>query len=109
MELPMNIFQRLNEIRKEVAYIRKDKKVENYMAVTHDQVTAETRESFINHGVLVIPHEIESTFKETGAVSAKGTPSMRFEAKYRIDFVNIDDPQDVCSVDFSAHALDFGD
>lgn len=105
----MNVYQRINEIRKAVAYIRKDKRVENYTAVTHDAVTAETREHFIKHGVLVIPHEIESAFINTGATSAKGTPSMRFEAKYRIDFVNIDDPADKVSVELSSHALDFGD
>lgn len=105
----MNIYQRLNEIKKEVDYIRKDKRVESYMAVTHDAVTAETRPFFIKHGVMIVPRELESAFKDTGAVSAKGTPSMRFEAKYRIDFVNIDEPTEVASVEFSSHALDFGD
>lgn len=105
----MNIFQRLNEIKKEVAYIRKDKKVESYMAVTHDAVTAETREIFIKHGVMIVPKETDSVTKDTGTVTAKGTPFIRFEAKYDVCFVNIDEPSDMACVSFTAHALDHGD
>src|SRR5678815_3545528 len=51
----MNIYQRINEVRKAVESITKDKKVEGYMAVTHDNVTALTREHFVTHGVVIIP------------------------------------------------------
>jgi hypothetical protein len=105
----MNIFQRLNEVRKAVAYIRKDKKVETYMAVTHDAVTAEIRDSLIKHGVMIVPVEIESRMIETGAVTGKGSPWMRFEGKYRIEFVNIDESSDRTAVELTSHALDYGD
>ena len=105
----MNIYQRLNEIKKKVKYIQKDKQVESYMAVTHDAVTAATREFFIEHGVAIVPTELSSQTVITGMVTGKGTPFIRFEAKYRVDFVNMDEPADKASVEFTAHALDHGD
>lgn len=105
----MNIYQRLNEIKKKIGYIQKDKKVESYMAVTHDAVTAETRQHFIDCGVLIVPNEINNQVIVTAMTTGRGTPFIRFEAKYRIDFVNVDEPTEKVSVEFSAHALDHGD
>jgi hypothetical protein len=105
----MNIYQRINEVKKLIAYVRKDKKVESYMAVTHDAVTAETREHFINQGVLIVPSEMSSEMKDTGTQTAKGAPWMRFEARYRVSFVNVDNPSESVAVDFTAHGLDYGD
>ena len=105
----MNIYQRLNEIKKKVAYLKKDKQVESYMAVTHDAVTAATREHFIEHGVIIVPAELSCQTINTGMVTGKGTPFIRFEAKYRVEFVNMDEPTDRACVEFSAHALDHGD
>lgn len=104
----LNLFQRLNEIKKKVAYIRKDKAVETYKAVTHDAVTAETRAWFSEFGVMVIPRELCSVMVESGK-TAKGTAINRFEAKYSILFINCDDPADREEVILSAHALDHGD
>ena len=105
----MNILQRLNEIKKEIKYIQKDKKVESYMAVTHDAVTSATRDCFVRHGVMVVPNEIASQTMNTAMTTGKGIPYVRFEAKYRIDFINADEPTEKVSVEFSAHALDHGD
>ena len=105
----MNIYQRLNLVRSKVAYIKKDKAVENYKAVTHDAVTAETRKWFIEAGILIVPTEMESSMVDTGAKTSKGNAIYRFEARYRIDFVNIDDPAQVVPVTLTAHANDHGD
>lgn len=105
----LNIYQRLNEVRKLVEYVKKEKKVENYVAVTHDQVTAVTRKHFIDQGIVVVPVELESQTVPTGTTSKSGTPAIRFESRYRVDFVNMDDPQDVAKVTVSAHANDYGD
>ena len=40
----LNIYERINAVRLKVEYIKKDKAVQNYKAVTHDQVTALTRD-----------------------------------------------------------------
>lgn len=107
----MNIYQRLNEVRKTVAYLQKDKKVEGkgYMAITHDAVTAAVRDPFIEHGVMVVPNLIKSAMLDSGTVTGKGNPILRYEATYRIAFVNIEEPADRCEVDMEAHALDDGD
>lgn len=105
----MNIYQRINEVRKEIDYIQKDKKVEGYMALTHDTVTFETRKFFVEQGVVIIPHLLRSTTKETGTATSKGTPFIRMEATYSFDFVNMDEPSDRFTVEIEAHALDHGD
>jgi hypothetical protein len=80
------------------------------MVVTHDQVTGELREHFIEHGVLVVPNLIgASRMIDTGTMTAKGVPFMRYEATYRISFVNIDEPSEVVTVDIESHAIDQGD
>lgn len=109
--LKLNIYQRLNEVKKLVAYVRKDKKVGEggYMAVTHDAVTAETRDHFMSQGVLIVPCELSAEMKDTGTQTGKGAPWMRFEAKYRVSFVNVDKPDEMVSVELTAHALDYGD
>lgn len=105
----MNIYQRINEVRKVVDYLQKDKKVEGYMALTHDAVTAATREHFIAQGIVIVPRLLRSAVKDTGTTTSKGTPFVRLEATYAFDFVNVDQPSDHFTVEIEAHALDHGD
>lgn len=110
MEKTLNIYQRVTKVREAVAYIRKEKKVESYMAVTHDAVTALTRDQFIAHGIVIVPTCIvQSAVKDTGTLTSRGTPFIRFEARYRFEVVNMDDPADKFSIEIEAHALDHGD
>lgn len=108
---PLTLLQRINEVRKEVAYIQKQKKVDNqYYVVTHDQVTGELRDSLIKHGVLIYPPSVmRSQMVDTGTKTAKGVPFMRYEATFQITFVNVDDRQDAVSMTIEAHAIDQGD
>jgi hypothetical protein len=105
----MNIFQRVNKVREAVEYIRKEKKVETYMAVTHDQVTAMVRDHFVKHGIVLVPTIVRSAVKDTGTTTSKGTPFIRYEATYRFDVVNMDDPADKFAMEIEAHAIDHGD
>jgi len=108
----MNIYQRLNEVRKAVAYLRKEKEVTGggtYKVVTHDQVTAAVRDHMVTHGVMVVPRLQKSAVSNTGTTTAKGIPIIRYEATYEIAFVNCDDPTDKVCVLMEAHALDQGD
>lgn len=105
----LNVYERLNEIKKAVKYIQKDKKVESYMAVTHDGVTRLTHDHFVQWGVMVEPHELSSVTVLSGMTTAKGIPYVRFEGKYRVDFVNIHKPEERAFIDVTAHALDHGD
>lgn len=103
-----NIYQRLNDAKKQIAYVQKDKKVESYMAVTHDAVTAATRQILVDCGIVVIPSEISNAVVMAGATS-KGTPIIRYEALFVVRFVNIDNPEDSISMQVTAHAMDHGD
>ena len=105
----LNIYQRINEIRKKVEYLKKEKVVTGYKVVTHDEVTGAVRDSLIEFGVVVVPVEQSSVMIDTGTLTGSGTPWMRYEAKYAINFVNIDTPEDVIPVQVTAHALDMGD
>ena len=105
----MNVLQRLAEVKKIVSYVKKDKEVQGYMAVTHDQVTAFTREALNDAGVIVIPSEETSQTIVTTMTTAKGVPFIRFEATYLVSFINIDEPKDLISVRVTSHAIDQGD
>ena len=105
----MNIYQRINEVRKAVAYLRKDKKVETYWAVTHDMVTAEIRQPLIDNGIIIIPRQTEGETFETGKSTKKGTPIVRYEGVYEFDIVNMDEPEDMTTTAVEGHAEDHGD
>lgn len=108
--MSMNLYQRINEVRKNVKYLIKDKQVEGYWAVTHDAVTRESRQQLIDHGVFIYPAAvIQSSCKETGTQTRGGTPFVRLEIRYRFEVVNADDPKDRFSMEIEAHALDHGD
>jgi hypothetical protein len=108
----LNIYGRINEVRKLCPYIKKDKKVDGagYMAVTHDAVTAELRPYLIEQGIVVVPRLTASkVIQDTGMTTAKNIPIIRYEATYEVDFVNVDEPADKVTVPIEAHALDNGD
>jgi len=105
----MNLYQRINEVRKAVGYIQKDKKVEGYMAVTHDNVTALTRDHLIEQGIVIIPRLFSERTVPTGTFTSRDTPFIRYEAIYDFDVVNADDPADKFTARIGAHAIDHGD
>lgn len=106
----MNIYQKLNEIRKSVSYIQKDKSVQNqYRAVSHDAVTAHLREHLIEHGVMIVPTLVAAKVMDSGSTTSKNVPIIRYEATYEIAFVNCESPEDKVTVKMEAHALDQGD
>jgi len=108
-----NIYQRVAAVMKAVGYVKKDKEVAGagggYMAVTHDQVTALVRQHFVENGIVVVPRLIASATVSTGRSTKAGTPIIRFEAHYEVEFVNIDDPTDKITASTVAHAEDQGD
>ena len=105
----MNIYQRINEVRKAIDKIAKDKKVETYMAVTHDQVTALTREHLVTHGIVIVPRLLSERTVPTGTFTSRDTPFVRYEATYQFDVVNADNPEDQFPAVIGAHAIDHGD
>lgn len=108
-EEPLNLYQRINEVRKKVDYVQKKEAVEGYKAVTHDQITAMTRDFFVEFGIVIVPMLAAQQTVPTGTATAKGTPFVRWEGSYKFDVVNIDDPMDRFTAEIAAHALDHGD
>lgn len=104
-----NIYQRINEVRKMIGYVQKDKAVStgggSYKAVTHDAVTGMIRDALIKHGVVIVP-SVTSCVLHPKEPDAK---QRLYEATYDIEFVNIDEPTDRIVSKQSAHALDNGD
>lgn len=106
----MNIYQRINEVRKKVAYVKKDTKVNNqYTAVTHDAVLAAIRPALIELGIIIAPTLLREQTVQTGKATGKGNPIVRHEAVYRVDFINADEPEDRLSGEYIGHAEDEGD
>lgn len=105
----MNIYQRINQVRKAIGYVQKDKAVStgggSYKAVTHDAVTGMVRAALIEHGVVIVPSVVASVFhpKEQEA------KQRLYEATFQIEFVNMDEPTDRIITQQTAHALDNGD
>lgn len=107
--MSLNLLQRINEVRKAVAYIQKDKSVStgggSYKAVTHDAVTAMVREHMVNHGIVSWPHLVESTAQP----KEEGAKQFRYEATYDFMFCNVEDPKDSLTIRIQAHAMDNAD
>ena len=103
----MNIYQRVNEVRKAVKYLQKDATVQGYKAVTHDLVTARLHDSIVEHGIVIEPtlHESESI----DGTTAKGGRMVVYRAKFYVSLVNIEDPKDRITVLAEAHADDYSD
>lgn len=105
----MNIYQRINAVRKAITYIQKDKAVStgggSYKAVTHDAVTGMVRAALIEHGVIIVP-SVQSAVFHPKEPDAK---QRLYEATYQVEFVNMDQPEERITIMVNAHALDNGD
>jgi hypothetical protein len=110
----LNLFQRINECRKKIDYIQKDKSVStgggSYKAVTHDAVTAIVRTHMVDFGIVSYPVLVESVMNQP-IVNVDGSQSkqMRYEATYDFHFVNADKPEDRLTIRIQAHAMDNAD
>lgn len=112
---PLNLLQRINNVRKAIDYIQKDKVVSagaggNYKAVTHDMVTAMTREHMVTHGIVCLPSLVTSRMCDA-ELDKDGKPKSqrRYEATYDFKFMNEDDPLDFQIIRIEAHAMDNAD
>lgn len=101
----MNIYQKINEVMKEVTYVQKDAQIQGYKAVTHDQVVSVARAALVKHGIVMQVSQIEGRFDD----AVNGSKMRLYHGKYSICFVNADDPKDIMSMVIEAHALDNGD
>lgn len=106
----MNIYQRINEVRKLVSYVQKSANVNNrYKGVTHDGVTASARDAMVEQGIIIVPSLKASEVKDTGTATKSGVPIIRYEATYDVSFINAEKPDEFISMFTEAHANDEGD
>jgi hypothetical protein len=114
LEDKMNLYQRINEVRKAINYVQKDKSVStgggSYKAVTHDQVIGMVREHMVKHGIVSYPVLVESQSmpKEVNA-NMETAKQFRYEATYDFHFVNVDDAADKLTIRIQSHAMDNAD
>lgn len=107
----LNLYQRINEVRKSIDYIKKDKSVStgagggSYKAVTHDQVTAMTRNLMVKHGIVCHPYLVNSKMNPKEGDAKQN----RYEATYDFIFTNIDNFSEFLTIRIEAHAMDSGD
>lgn len=105
----MNLLQRINEVRKAIDYIQKDKSVStgggSYRAVTHDTVTALVRPAMVEHGIVCWPNLVDSL----SVPKDEGSKQFRYEATYDFQFCNIEDRADFLTIRIQAHAMDNAD
>jgi hypothetical protein len=110
----MNLYQKINEVRKAINYIKKDKSVStgssSYKAVTHDQVTGMVRPAMIEHGIVCYPVLVSSLMnpKEVKA-DMETAKQARYEATYDFVFVNADEPSETITIRIESHAMDNAD
>lgn len=111
----LNLYQRINEVRKGIAYVQKDKSVStgasgSYKAVSHDQVTALVREHMVKHGIVSYPSLVDSLMNLPMVdVDGKQAKQMRYEATYDFTFCNVDNPSESLVIRIQAHAMDNAD
>lgn len=93
----MNIYQRLNAIMSKVNYVQKeDKKVNNqYKFVSHDAVTSAVQPYLVEFGVVPVPTVINRV-----------QDGNRTEVDVRVDFVNMDTPEEIVSVTMFGYGVD---
>lgn len=111
----LNIYQRINEVMKEVDYVKKDKAVSgggaNYKAVTHDQAVAVIRAALVKHGIVIQPVQKHGEFLQMRDLNAQPVAIKMglYSGSYDIHFVNMDKPDERSTVSVEAHANDNGD
>lgn len=103
----MNIYEKLNEVRKKVIFVHKDTTVgfgqNTFKAVSHDQVTSAVRQHFVDQGIMIIPSQLDKGVSVEGQTKS-GANKIRFEAMYNITFLNMEDGADKLTVTVEAHA-----
>lgn len=106
-----NIFQKINEVMKNIEYLTKDDKVEfgttKYKAISEEKVTTAVRDQLVKNGIVIIPIEQESENKELIRTDKSVNMLTSVHVKYRIQ--NIDDVNDFIEVESNGTGVDTQD
>ncbi len=108
-ELSKSLLERLNEVRKQVTYVQKDAQVQNYLAVTHDMVTAAIRPALVEQEIFFLPSIRSEEVREAGTTK-NGTPMFRYEAVFEITVMAPGaEPAEGIKINIPAHGQDMAD
>lgn len=99
----LNIYQRINAVQKKKIYVKKGD-AGHGTGVLYDDLIALLRDHLTEYGILVVPQK-SNTFESRQ--TAKG--GYIYQAEYEINYINIDNPQDIYVHIVDAHAMDNGD
>lgn len=106
-----NIYQKINEVMKNIEYLTKDDKVEfgttKYKAISEEKVTTAVREQLVKQGIVIIPVKQESENKELIRTEKSVNMLTSVHVKYRIQ--NIDDINDFIEVESNGTGVDTQD
>lgn len=107
----MNIYQKINEVMKNIEYLTKDDKVEfgstKYKAISEEKVTTAVRKQLVEQGIVIIPIKQESENKELIRTDKTVNMLTSVHTKYRIQ--NIDDINDFIEVESNGTGVDTQD
>ena len=105
----LNIYQRINEVMKEVEYIKRGSAGQG-TGVKYDEAIAKLRGSMIKFGIIMVPRQVGSvvTVRESALNNGKMTQPI-YGADYDVDLVNMDKPEDRVTYSVGAHGMDNGD
>ena len=107
----MNIYQKINEIMKNIEYLTKDDQVEfgstKYKAISEEKVTTAVRKELVKQGIVILPVQQESENKELIRTEKSVNMLSSVHVKYRI--VNIEDPTDFVEVESNGTGVDTQD
>lgn len=106
----LNIYQRINEVRKKVEYVQKQKSVStgggSYKAITHDEITGIIRAHLVEFGIVFVPSLKASSVAQTTNKDGTTSNVIRYSATYEFKVVNVDKPDDCFLMEVEAHAND---
>ncbi len=99
----LNIYQRINKVRKEIQYIKRGSAGQG-TGVMYDEVVALARDLIVDNGIMITTDFISDSYRIT-----EPKKNYIYEAFIRVHYVNMDKPEDRFHTDIVAHAMDAGD
>ena len=107
----MNIYQKINEVMKNVEYLSKDDKVEfgntKYKAISEEKVTTAVREQLVKQGIAIVPTNVAIENKELIRTDKSVNMLSTVHVKYKIQ--NIEDVTDYIEAESVGTGVDTQD
>ncbi len=107
----MNLHQKLLEIQKTVAYLKKDNKGFQYQYVSSSQTVAKVRDKMDELGVLLIPRVTSYRVERAESENDRGKMSVQYFTEIAMDmeWVNVEEPADKLICPWYAQGKDSGE